>query len=159
MEKVVCTFALLLFAFSGVSAGQREHFGLPDSAMAGHWQGTGREIMSWSQKDTIRFDLRISPDGSVSGTIGDARIREGKVMLNNPFLRWLGNSPYLIKAKLDGEIVSEEGIRRKGITLVLRFENDRFTGGFRTSGWEFGGKKRMAMTGIELVLKRAGKAE
>ncbi len=154
MQTLKRSCTLLLLAFTTAFAAENTDFRLPDSSMAGHWQGTGREIVTWCSKDTIAFDLVIAADGTVTGTIGDARILSGTLRRNNQVLRKLGNRPYLIKARLEGAIVADEGIVRDRITLFLDFKDGKFNGGFRTSGWEFGGKKRMAMTGVDVRLKR-----
>ena len=46
----------------------------------------------------------------MSGEIGGANIRHGKMRLNNIIYRWLGNREYIIDAELSNYIIEKEKI-------------------------------------------------
>lgn len=66
----------------------------------------------------------------------------------------LGNDPHVIHCKLDGPLVSDEGITRKSITLYVDYKNEKLVGCFNSSGAKFGGKEEMVMSGTNLVLEK-----
>ncbi|MBC8346612.1 MAG: hypothetical protein ISR82_05690 [Candidatus Marinimicrobia bacterium] len=136
----------------------------PEPEMVGHWEGYGHEIVNWSKADSIFFSLEIFPDGRVSGTVGDAILKNGYIRLNLWMNRKLGNPQYLIGGDLEGNIVEKENIYRKKLKyLILDFVEGKYVGGFHTSGtfthpWAGNDhwKKHMHMTGVDVVLLKTG---
>ena len=47
-------------------------------AMAGVWSGDARIVVNWTQARRLPVRVTIQPDGSVTGTIGDAALRDGR---------------------------------------------------------------------------------
>ena len=67
----------------------------PGDGLAGSWQAAG----------TVPVAFLIHPDGSVTGTVGEAAIAEGRIVYGRS---WFGrllhiNAPYLVSGKLSGE--------------------------------------------------------
>ena len=120
----------------------------------GRLVGKGRVIVTWCKQGSISFDLTIEKDGTVSGKVGDATIKNGRLRKRSFLMRWLGNREYAIWADLDGFIVEAEHIRRKSIILMLDFKDGRIKGAMNTSGSQFGGKNKMFMTVVDITLKR-----
>jgi hypothetical protein len=52
------------------------------TAMAGHWEENGRIIVSWCHQTSLPVKVEIQADGSVTGTVGDAKLTEGRFQRN-----------------------------------------------------------------------------
>jgi hypothetical protein len=105
-------------------------------AMAGHWEGNARIIVSWCRQKNLPVAVDIQADGSVTGKIGDATLIGGSFEANRG---WLGRklnlaTDYIITGKLDGAIVAAEGIARDKIYIPLNLKDNAFLGGINTSG-------------------------
>ncbi len=155
-RKILISSRILFFLIVCLS----EVFGLNAQTIlknrfAGYWKGEGRIIVAWSEKKTITFDLQIHENGNVTGVIGEAVITQGKIKLNNKFLRWLGNREYIIDADLKQFLNKNEKIKRGSIRLFLDFKKPFLTGGFHSSGSKFGGKEIMVFSGTHIKLTKA----
>jgi hypothetical protein len=105
-------------------------------AMVGHWEGNARIIVSWCHQKNLTISVDIHADGSVTGKIGDATLTGGRFEANRG---WLGRklnlaTDYIITGKLDGAIVTAEGITRDKIYIPLNLKDNAFVGGINTSG-------------------------
>ena len=141
--------ALALFASSPAVAA------LDDPAMAGRWSGTADIVVNWTTQRTLRVDLVIATDGSVTGTVGDAKLSRAQLTHNRGALgRALHvKTDYIVTGDLHGDIIAAEGIRREGTaTLPLNWVGGHFEGGLHTSGSSFGGKEKMVLTATRLKL-------
>ncbi len=118
----------------------------------GTWKGEGTIIVAWSKQKKISFELQIDKNGNVSGNIGNAYIRQGRIKLNKIIYRWLGNSDYIIDAKLSNYLIKKEEIKRESIRIFLDFKQTFYTGNFHTSGSKFGGKNKMILSGVKIKL-------
>lgn len=118
----------------------------------GAWKGEGKIIVTWCEQKQLAFEFQIDSDGNVSGKIGDAHIRHGKIRLNNIIYRWLGNKKYIIDTKLSNYLIKKEKIKRDSIRIFLDFKKPFLTGGFHTSGSKFGGKEKMIFSGNSVKL-------
>ena len=134
-------FVLFVFTFSCTQ-------GQPTNELKGHFSGKAEIIVSWCKLDSLAFDLYID-DSDISGSIGDAKIIEGKVKENT-----LGSTKYIIEAKLNGYIVKKENIKRESIKIPFNYIENELIGGFGTSGSKFGGKDKMIMSGTNMVLTK-----
>ena len=141
---------LILLPMSEVQA--FNNLGISTEDFIGVWKGEGRIIVAWCERKQLSFELQIDSDGSVSGTIGDAHIRHGKIRLNNIIYRWLGNKEFIVDAELSDYLVEKEKIRRESIRIFLDFEKPFLVGGFHTSGSKFGGKEKMILSGTNIKL-------
>jgi hypothetical protein len=124
--------------------------------MTGAWTGDARIVVNWTKERTLQVAVTIQPDGSVSGTIGDARLRDGRLEPNRTAIgRALHiKTDWIIRGSLDGDIIKGEGIRREGAMVPLNFLGGRFEGGVNTTGSHFGGKESMWLAAQGLVLER-----
>jgi len=132
-------------------------------AMAGHWEGDARIIVSWCQQKNLVVKLELHADGNVTGTVGDARLTDGRFASNRG---WLGRklnlwSDYIITGGLDGVIVAAEGIKRGRVMMPLNYNDGLFKGGVATEGEfcvfssEQTRKEKMALTASPLKLTRS----
>ena len=149
MKKKTMFMLLFFHLLSILNAGE-----IPDPLMAGQWMGQSKIIVSWCEQEYLDFDLNIDENGRVSGIAGDAIIVEGKIKNNSWILRLLGNTDYILDAKLDGPIIKTENIHRERIKLLLDFNGESFKGEFRSSSSKFGGKENMQMAGVKLLLTK-----
>src|SRR5512132_4580678 len=51
-------------------------------AMTGTWSGEARIVVNWTQQKKLPVRVTIAPDGAVTGTIGDATLRDGRLQRN-----------------------------------------------------------------------------
>jgi hypothetical protein len=112
--------------------------------------------MAWCQQTNLSVKLDIEPDGSVTGSVGDARLTEGRFLKNRGWLRRKLDveTDYLIKGHLNGPIVAAEAITRARVQMPLNFDGGLIKGGVATSGTWFGGKNGMVLTASSLKLTR-----
>ncbi len=94
---------LVLYPLNEVQASNGEAVSIED--FIGTWKGEGKIIVTWCEQKQLAFELQIDSDGNVSGKIGNAHIRHGKIRLNNIFYRWLGNKKYIIDTKLSNYLI------------------------------------------------------
>jgi hypothetical protein len=147
--RLLATLVLMLPVLSSCASKS-----LLTPAQVGHWEGNGRIIMTWCQQTNLLVKLDIQANGSVTGTVGDARLTEGRFLKNRG---WLGRklnieTDYIIKGKLDGAIVAAEGITRSSVMMPLNFDGGLIKGGVATSGAWFGRKNYMILTARSLKL-------
>ena len=126
-----------MFAFAGSQAAAS----IVTPLMVGHWEGNARIFSSFCHQTNLPVKVDIHADGSVTGTVGDAKLTEGRFESNRG---WLGRklhlfSDYIITGDLDGAIVAAENITRSSVKLPLNFRDGTFEGGVNTSGSGFEG--------------------
>ncbi len=126
-------------------------------ATAGHWEGNARIIVTWCHQTNLPVQLDIGADGSVVGTVGDARLEAGRFQQNRG---WVGRklnlaTDYIITGNLSGAIVAAEGIDRSGVMIPLNLSGGNLKGGVNTTGWKFGGKKKMCLAAASLRMVRS----
>jgi len=136
ITRLIATLAILLPALTSWAT---ESVVTP--AMVGHWEGNARIIVSWCHQTNLPVKVDIHADGSVTGTVGDAKLTEGRFESNRGWLlrklNWA--TDYIIVGGLDGAIVAAEGITRSSVKMPLNFSDGTFTGGVNTSGSGFEG--------------------
>ncbi|MGA2245911.1 MAG: hypothetical protein ABSH48_13000 [Verrucomicrobiota bacterium] len=152
---MIATLALLLPIWT---SGATESSVTP--AMAGHWEGNARIIVSWCRQKCLSVKVDIHEDGSVSGTVGDAKLTGGRFESNRGWLlrklNW--SCDYLITGGLEGAIVAAEGIKREHVMIALDFNGGIFDAGVNTEGSlcvfssEQTRKQKMALTARTLKL-------
>jgi hypothetical protein len=128
---LLATLAALLTACNSPAAGS-----VVTPAMAGHWEGNARIVVAWCHQKNLPVSVDIQSDGSVTGTVGDATLTEGRLLRNRGWLlrklNWA--TDYLITGGCYGAIVKAEGITRSRVKLPLNFNGGAFVGGVNTSG-------------------------
>ena len=99
-QKILIMFFFILafHTFSEVQAQNKSAIFNED--FIGTWKGEGKIIVAWCEQKHLSFELQIGTNGIVSGKIGDAQIRSGKLRINNFLHRWLGNKEFRIDIKL-----------------------------------------------------------
>lgn len=126
------------------------------SAMVGTWSGDSRICVNWTVQRILPVRLTIAADGSVTGTIGDAALRSGRLQVNRNSLEralhW--KTDWIVVGHLDGDVIKAEGIHRAGVKVPLDWVDDHFQGGVNTSGGMFGGKQSMWLAAQDLRLER-----
>ena len=126
------------------------------AAMTGNWAGDADIFVNWTAQRTLPVKLSIAADGAVSGTIGDAVLRNGRLQRNRTALgRALHvKTDWIVVGDFDGDIIRAESIRRESVKVPLNWVDDHFEGGVNTSGSHFGGKKSMWLAAGRLRLDR-----
>jgi hypothetical protein len=153
--RIVTSVPMLTALLAGIHSCGAQHVVTP--AMTGHWEGNARVIVSWCAQTNLPVALDIRADGSVAGTIGDAKLVEGH-FLSHRSRPWRHT---IITGKLDGAIVAAEGVSRSQVTMICDYNNDSFKGQIDTSGslCVFSSQKtrkgKMALTAIDLKLNRS----
>jgi len=158
IARLIATLALLLPALTSWAAGS-----IVTPAMVGHWEGNARIIVSWCRQKNLPVKVDIHADGSVTGTVGDAKLTEGRFESNRGWLlrqlNWA--TDYIITGGLDGAIVAAEGIKRERVMIALDYNDGVFKAGVDTEGSlcvfssEQTRKEKMALTARPLKLVRA----
>lgn len=126
-------------------------------AMVGHWKGDAEIFSNWTTARTLAVDIRISADDRVTGTIGDARLVDGKLVSNRSgFERVIGvKTDYRIVAALDGKLIAAESIERSSVSLPFNARDSALLGSIQTSGTKMGGPTSGILTAGRLVLRKA----
>jgi hypothetical protein len=129
---------------------------VPDPGMVGAWSGDGQIVVNWTDQSFIHVRLDILADGSVTGTVGDARLTAGRISRNRgPIGRLLNiKTDYIVRGELRGPVIASEHIERDRVNLPLNWDGRTFRGGLHTSGSAFGGADRMVLTAFHLELTR-----
>jgi hypothetical protein len=123
--------------------------------LVGHWQGSGRIIVTWCEQERLPVLLDIGADGTVAGTIGDARLVEARVRRNRGALgRALHvKTDWIVTGDLDGPVVAAEGIERDGVKLPFNLLDAELKGAVHTTGSHRGGRDSMVLTAADVRLK------
>ena len=126
-------------------------------AMAGHWEGNARIIVSWCHQTNLPVAVDIDADGNVTGKIGNATLVAGHFLSHRSW-PWRHT---MVTGKLDGAIVAAEDITRSDVTMICDFSNGSFNGQIDTNGSlcvfssEKTMKEEMALTAVGLKLIRS----
>jgi len=129
---------------------------VPDTGMVGAWSGEGKIVVNWTNQSFIQVRLDIRADGSVTGSVGDARLTKGRISRNRGAIGRLLNlkTDYIVRGELHGPVIASEHIERDRVSLPLNWDGDTFQGGLHTSGSAFGGADRMVFSAFDLYLRR-----
>jgi hypothetical protein len=151
--QVLATLSLMLAAMTPLQ-------GADDTvtdALVGHWQGSARIVVDWCQQQRLPVAIDINSDGNVTGKIGDATLKNGRLSRNRG---WIGRkmnlaTDYIIKGDLTGSLVPTEGVTRSSVSIPFDLTNMTLVGGVHTSGTKFGGKKDGILSAASLNLNHA----
>jgi hypothetical protein len=126
-------------------------------AMVGAWNGTADIAVNWTIARALPVRLQIAQDGSVSGTVGDATVRNGRLQRNRTTLgRTLHvKTDWIVVGALEGDVIKAESIHRDGVKIPLNWFGDHFEGSVNTSGSQFGGAESMWLAALHLRLDRS----
>jgi hypothetical protein len=154
-SAIACGVALCLVAFRIVEVPAAAD-SQQTAAIAGSWSGEAQIFVNWTAQRTLAVRVSIAPDGRVSGTVGDAVLRNGNLHRNRGALgRALHvKTDWAVTGDLEGDMIKAEAIRRTSVTIPLDWSGDHFEGGVNTSGTHFGGKASMWLAAGRLRLER-----
>jgi hypothetical protein len=116
--------------------------------LAGRWTGSATIVVNWTRLKQLPVKLDIAEDGSVTGTVGDASLVNGRLRSSRGALqRSLGwGRDYRIHGQLQGDLIAAEKIRRDAVDVVFdQMDELTLVGGLTSSGTEFGGKESMKL--------------
>jgi hypothetical protein len=124
--------------------------------MCGRWQGSADVAVNWTKARTLTVAIAISSDDRVTGTIGDATLRDAHLLSNRG---WLGKAlriktDYLIDGRLEGPMIRDEHLVRSEIMMPLDWTGSEFVGAIGTNGTKTGDAETMAFT-AKVQLHRA----
>lgn len=149
---ILATLSLMLTATTILQAAD----GPVTNAVVGHWQGSARIVVDWCRQQHLPVAIDVHSDGSVTGKIGDATLKNGRFSHNRG---WIGRklnlaTDYIIKGDLTGPIVATESITRSSVSVPFDVTSNTLVGGVHTSGTQFGGKKDGVLSAASLKLHR-----
>jgi len=125
--------------------------------MVGHWDGKAEVAVNWCNAKELAVSLTINGDGTVTGKVGDAALKEGRIYPNpgKPPKGFTLQTKYVVEADLDGPLVAAEAIKRDTICIPVEVNADgRLAGAFLTSGKENGGKdEKILSAGLRPLTK------
>ena len=123
----------------------------PASAdLAGRWKGEATIVVNWTNQKQLPVCLVIAGDGSVRGTVGDAKLVNAR--LNGK--AFLQNRDYRVHGDLEGNLIDAEQVHRDGVDILFDRTDEGLSGGLHSTGSEFGGKNSMKLSAFKMVLKR-----
>ncbi len=128
---IACVVTLIVFV---VTTGCQDK-AIP-SSLVGTWAGTANNTHVTPKNAPMPLTLIVSEDGSVTGTLGTASVKNGAIKRNRGKLgkRLNMKSDFLIYADLEGSLVSEKDIRYKGVFINMNIENGKVVAaGFSTT--------------------------
>ena len=144
---VIASFAFVTFV-SPCTAG---------SSFVGRWNGTAGIDNVWAHDKKFPVALEIHRDGSVSGSVGEAKLVSGR------FRRWrpvgVGRKAsgdmmdYMITGKLTGFIIPAEHIAAANVYIPLDVAGETLDGGLNAHGTVRGAEKMNIMS-CDLTLSR-----
>jgi hypothetical protein len=155
MMKMLAAVAGLVIAVAVVVTVAADRSLPPD--MAGSWSGDAEIFVNWTAQRTLPVRLVIAPDARVTGTIGDATLRSGRLEPNRTAIGRVLHvkTDWIVRGDLDGDVIKPEGIHRERVTLPLDWVDGHFEGAVHTSGSHFGGKQSMWLAAGRLRLSRS----
>jgi hypothetical protein len=127
-----------------------------DPAMIGSWEGRAHIAVSWTVQQTLEVRVAIADDGSVAGTVGDAKLSNARFSpARGPVGRALRIGPeYVITGQLIGPVIRAEALTRASVRVLLDFKKDSFEGELQTSGTGDGTPADLILNATGLVLRR-----
>lgn len=146
----LASLALVALTQSPLSAQQR------DSALVGRWFGHAELTVPWTVQRVLDVQFDIHPDGSVSGTIGDALVADGHVYSDSRVARALRlGREFAIEGRLAGPIIRAERIQRDRVHVTLDRVIERMVGELQTTG-SFDGPVSDRLLTARVTLERVG---
>lgn len=154
-NKTLLQYILFLLAVVALAPTYAKDTAIPN-AMIGHWEGNTKVIVQWCEQNTLPITIDVSPDGTVTGIIGDAKLTNANLKKKS---NWFGaktgtNTTHIITGKLEGDIVKAEGIFRDKVFVHVRIEDATLKGSLATNGAKIGGKESMILTTTSLRLSK-----
>lgn len=123
--------------------------------LSGSWRGECRSVVNFMTMQVVPVTLHIDAGGTVAGTVGDARIVDGRLRPRAWYEpRSFNHFEYRIDFKLEGPISQQDKIVRAGGRINFDVAPEGLHGWFVSSGWHVGSRDTMQITTRGLVLRR-----
>lgn len=153
---VAATTTLALAATAACSGTNGAASELPDARLKGDWAGRAKIIVTWCEQEQLDLHLVIHEDASVTGTVGDAVLVDGRVKRNRGAVGEALNvkTDFIIQGELHGPVVAAEDIARDGVNIPFMLEDDALQGAVHTTGWHIGPPDKMVLTAPFEALSR-----
>ena len=150
--RVLLPLYLLIASIATLRAGDDV---FPPREVLGKWVGSAHIVVDWTRQQDLAVSVTIHDDCSVTGTVGDATLIDGKFKTNRGAIGKALNlgDDYIITGQLQGAIIASEGVRRESVFIPFNIGAGQLAGGVATSGSMFGGKESMVLTAQHLVLR------
>lgn len=125
------TFAAVLLVLAPLQA----PIDTAHAALVGTWEGTVA-LDSGSVETDAAIRLVIAADGTVTGTVGDATIRNARIGRNPSLLaRLFGlGTTWQLYGELAGPLRAADALRRDRVTMPLDLVDGELRGDFNASG-------------------------
>ena len=111
------------------------HVAVP-AGLVGGWQGQARVANAWVRQRRLPVKLAVDASGMAEGTMGDARVLEGKLIPNQS---WFGRAlrmrtGYTFRGRLEGPVIAAEAITCDSTaTIAFDLAGDHLHGGLGLS--------------------------
>jgi opacity protein-like surface antigen len=127
---------------------------LPPANLIGKWKGETRIVVAWTKQRRLPVSIAIAADGTVTGSIGDAKLVSGRVQSDRNDIERAFNlaRDFIVVGALQGPVIAAEGITRDRVYIPFDFKVGQLVGGLSTSGTTFGGKDSMILTAQQMKL-------
>ena len=104
---------LLFFFFSALLAGSTCAQALDSNSLSGVWVGSARffNVKIQDQLGSMHVELRIHPDQTLSGTLGNAEIAAGKPVIRDQHIDYV--------ATIKGQTHVGNGIKKEHVVLLI----------------------------------------
>ena len=124
--------------------------------MTGVWAGTANVLVDWIEEPNITVTLFINAEGRVTGSVGDAILRNARFERNRgAFARFFNRkSDWVVVGQLEGALIRAEGLQRLQLRMPLTWVRDHFEGGFTAWNPTAHGRDDRAVSAIRLRLDR-----
>jgi hypothetical protein len=139
MKKSIFSTTFVCLTVCAFISGCKE--GTVPPALVGTWVGSASNTHITPSNAPMPLSLTVSTDGSVTGTLGTAVVKNGSIRKNRGKLGRYFNmkSDYLIYADLEGSLVTDKDIRYEGVFININIENDKIVAaGFSTTHSRYG---------------------
>lgn len=103
--------------------------------LIGVWEGSAA-VRSPSVTQGLPVRLTILADGSVTGTVGEATLRNARIDRNRTLparLFGLGTT-WVLHGDLEGSMVSRDGLARENVRMALDLHDDLLAGDLNATG-------------------------
>ncbi|HVS18912.1 MAG TPA: hypothetical protein VMT18_09960 [Planctomycetota bacterium] len=157
MNATLRSSLLVLSALFGLLAAcAAPEQGVPPPGLAGSWVGEGNVNVEWVSRRRLSVALDITPYGSVTGRVGDARLVDARVRSNrNDLGRGLGLwTDWIVEGRLEGELLADEAFVAQRVSIPFDVVAGRLVGRVHAEGAFLDGRRGGRLDAIEMTLVR-----
>ncbi len=150
MKKLIFFASIILFTACGYVPEKI----IPPAEYVGTWSGMAKSDVSWTEKDSIKVFVNIDSWGNVSGKIGDAQLKDIALIRDGNKYLTFKYPKYKIEASLDGPLIREENVNRRGATIFFIPNGSKMFCEIQTTGDNSGNPERGIFKAIDCELNR-----